>query len=162
MGNPVVEQILRSFSEKEFTTLRFNFRGTGKSTGMFDNCVGEQDDVRAALLYLKDFGVKNVYLAGYSFGARVNASVVAAGYELKDHVMVSPPMGFISFDDVAAMPSTNLIVTGEKDDIAPQGMVQAAINRWAIHPQFEVIQGCDHFYTGCLPRLNTILLDYLS
>lgn len=162
MENPVVEQIVRSFSDKGFTTLRFNFRGTGKSSGMFDNGVGEADDVQAALLYLKETGVNDLTLAGYSFGARVNASVVSAGYALRDHVMVSPPMGFISFDDVGAMPSTGLILTGAKDDIAPQAMVQAAINRWAIHPQFEVIEGCDHFYAGCLPLLNNILLDYLS
>jgi len=161
MDNPVVEQIVKSFSEKGFTTLRFNFRGTGKSTGMFDNGVGELDDVRAALAFLKTSGVKELYLAGYSFGARMNASVVSSGYELKDHVMVSPPMGFMSFDDVTSMPSTGLILTGAKDDIAPQSLVQAAIDQWQINPQFEVIDQCDHFYTGCLPRLKDVLLGYL-
>ncbi len=162
MDNPVVEQIVQSYFEKGFTTLRFNFRGTGKSSGMFDNGMGELDDVRAALAFLKESGVKDLTLAGYSFGARMNASVVSAGYELEDHVMVSPPMGFMSFDDVGAMPSTGLILTGAKDDIAPPEMVQAAINRWQISPHFETLEGCDHFYTGCLPKLKSLLLNYLS
>ncbi len=161
MDNPVVEQIVQSYFEKGFTTLRFNFRGTGKSSGMFDNGVGELDDVRAALVYLKESGVNDLHLAGYSFGARMNASVVSS-YELKDHVMVSPPMGFMSFDDVVTMPSTGLILTGAKDDIAPQELVQEAINRWQINPQFEALEGCDHFYTGCLPLLKDLLLDYLA
>jgi alpha/beta superfamily hydrolase len=161
MENPVVEQILQSYSEKGYTTLRFNFRGTGKSSGMFDNGLGELDDVRAALAYLKDLGVKELSLAGYSFGARINASVVSAGFELTDHIMISPPMGFMSFDDVASLPSTGLILTGAKDDIAPPTLVQAAINRWQISPRFEVLEGCDHFYTGCLSLLKNLLLAYL-
>ncbi len=161
MENPVVEQIAQSYFEKGFTTLRFNFRGTGKSSGMFDNTVGELDDVRAALEYLKELGIIDLVLAGYSFGARINASVVSSGYGLKDHIMVSPPLGFMSFEDVVSMPSTGLILTGAKDDIAPPKMVQAAINRWQITPQFEVVEGCDHFYTGCLPLLKDRLLAYL-
>ncbi len=161
MENPVVEQILGSYSEKGFTTLRFNFRGTGKSSGMFDNGLGELDDVRAALSYLKNLGVNDLYLAGYSFGARINASIVSSGYGVKDHIMISPPMGFMSFDDVVTMPSTGLILTGAMDDIAPPEMVQAAIDRWQITPQFEVIEGCDHFYAGCLPLLKDLLLTYL-
>ena len=161
MENSVVEQILQSYLEKGYTTLRFNFRGTGKSSGMFDNGVGELDDVTAALSYLKQFGVRELSLAGYSFGARINASVVSAGYELLDHIMISPPMGFICFEDVLSMPSTGLILTGAKDDVAPPKMVQAAINRWQISPQFEVVEGCDHFYTGCLGQLKDLLRAYL-
>ena len=161
MDNPVVEEIARSFFEKGFTTLRFNFRGTGKSSGMFENGIGEGDDVRAALAYLKASGILCVYLAGYSFGARINASVVSSGYDLQDHIMVSPPLGFMSFDEVLSMPLTGLIVTGANDDIAPRDMVNSAIQRWQINPQFEVIEGCDHFYTGCLNKLNRVLSDYL-
>ena len=139
MDNPVVEQIVQSFFEKGFTTLRFNFRGTGKSSGMFDNGVGELDDVRAVLSYLKESGISELHLAGYSFGARMNASVVSSGYELQDHIMVSPPMGFMSFDDVGAMPSTGLILIGGKDEIAPHELVQATINRWQINPRFVLL-----------------------
>lgn len=32
--------------------LRFNFRGTGKSAGVFDHGVGEMDDFRAALNFM--------------------------------------------------------------------------------------------------------------
>ncbi|MBA3009949.1 MAG: alpha/beta hydrolase [Proteobacteria bacterium] len=162
MENPVVEQIVQSFLERGFTTLRFNFRGTGKSSGVFDNGVGEVEDVRAALDYLKGSKVTALYLAGYSFGARMNASLVSSGYAVQDHIMVSPPMGVLSFSDVASLPSTGLILTGANDAIAPKDMVQAAINRWKINPRFEVIRGCDHFYTGCLTSLKDSLLDYLT
>jgi hypothetical protein len=162
MDNPVVMTLAESFFEKGFTTLRFNFRGTCNSTGMFDNGDGEQEDVRAALSWLKKEGYQKISLVGYSFGARMNASVVSTGCEIDDHIMVSPPVGFMSFDDIERMPFTGLIVTGENDEIAPAEKVQDHINRWQIVPRYEIIEACDHFYSGCRGQLKTVIIDYLS
>ena len=161
MDNPVVMTIAEVFFEKGFTTLRFNFRGTGKSTGMFDNGNGEQEDILAAMSWLKENGYKKIHLAGYSFGARMNASVVSKGCKIEDHIMVSPPVGFISFDDIEKMPSTGLIVTGANDEIAPADLIQNLINRWKIVIRYEIIKNCDHLYSGCLGRLKAILTDYV-
>lgn len=162
MENPVVMTIEESFFEKGVTTLRFNFRGTGNSTGMFDNGSGEQEDIRAAMTRLTEDGYEKICLAGYSFGARMTASVVSKGCEIEDHIMVSPPVGFMSFDDIETLPSTGLIVTGGNDDeIAPADLVQKHIDRWRIDPQYEIIKECDHFYSGCLGRLKAILTDYV-
>ncbi|MBU0465172.1 MAG: alpha/beta hydrolase [Proteobacteria bacterium] len=161
MDNPVVMTIADSFFEKGFTTMRFNFRGTCNSTGMFDNGNGEQDDIRAAMSWLMENGYQKICLAGYSFGARMNALVVSKGCEIEDHIMVSPPAAFMSFDDIKKMPSTGLIITGANDEIAPADLVQGHINRWQINPRYEIIKACDHFYSGCLDRLKTILIDYV-
>ncbi len=162
MDNSVVMQLTKSFAKKGFTTLRFNFRGTAGSTGMYDNGQGEQADVAAALQFLANQDITTLFLAGYSFGARINASVVSGGYEISDHIMVSPPVGFMSFDDIPALPRTGLILTGQEDDIAPPDMVQAQINRWKIAPRFEIIPGCDHFYGNCLELLGEIVENYLE
>lgn len=131
MDNPVVFQIADSFYRAGFSTLRFNFRGTGNSSGMFDNGQGEQDDVRAALSCLAESaGSPRLVLAGYSFGAWVNAGVVASGADVADHVMVSPPAAFLSFDHIHRLPHTGLIVTGGADDIAPPGKITTLMDRW--------------------------------
>jgi uncharacterized protein len=162
MDNPVVIETARAFSRKGFTTLRFNFRGTGGSTGMYDNGQGEQSDVITALSFLKDRGCKALFLAGYSFGSRINASVVAGGSDITDHIMISPPVAFMSFDDIAVLPSTGLIITGQIDEIAPPKRIQAHIDRWGITPQFDIIPGCDHFYDKRLDSIQKSLSDYLS
>lgn len=161
MDNPVVVEAASAFSEKGFTTLRFNFRGTGGSTGMYDNGQGEQKDLLAALKFLADQGCQTLFLAGYSFGSRINASVVAEGYEVADHIMISPPVAFMSFDDITTLPSTGLIVTGQNDEIAPPDRIRSHIGRWGISPRFEIIPGCDHFYSGSLSRLRQCLLRYI-
>ncbi|MDA3789492.1 MAG: alpha/beta hydrolase [Desulfobacula sp.] len=161
MDNPVVMTIADSFFEKGFTTMRFNFRGTCNSTGMFDNGNGEQNDIRAAMSWLMENGYQKICLAGYSFGARMNALVVSKGCKIEDHIMVSPPVGFMSFDDIKKMPSAGLIVTGANDEIAPKDQIQEHINRCQIDPKYEIIKDCDHFYSGCLGKLKAILIDYL-
>lgn len=161
MDNPVVMTIARAFEQKKITTLRFNFRGTGSSTGMFDNGTGEQDDVRSALSFMAEKGYSSLFLAGYSFGARMNAAVVSEGCDIKDHIMVSPPAGFMSFDDITTMPDTGLIITGGNDDIAPPDTIKGHIERWGIAPRFEIIEGGDHFYSGSLDELYDILNRYL-
>ena len=162
MDNPVVLTIAAVFQKKGVTTLRFNFRGTGSSSGMFDDGNGEQDDVRAALTCLQEQGYKDLWLAGYSFGARMNAAVIASGCEVKDHIMVSPPAGFMSFDEIESMPDTGLIVTGSEDDIAPANIIKTHIERWNISPVFKVIQHGDHFYSTSLNQLESILMEYIN
>lgn len=161
MDNPVVVETARAFARKGFTTLRFNFRGTGGSTGMYDNGQGEQSDVLAVLDFLRERGSNTLFLAGYSFGSRINASVVAGGGDISEHIMISPPVAFMSFDDIDTLPFTGLIVTGKNDDIAPPKLIQAHIDRWRIAPHFEILPKCDHFYSGCLDQLQKALLRYI-
>jgi alpha/beta superfamily hydrolase len=87
---------------------------------------------------------------------------VAGGYDIFDHIMISPPVAFMSFDDIAALPSTGLVITGQNDDIAPPDIIQTHLDRWGITPRFEVIPGCDHFYAGHLDSLHQSLSHYFS
>lgn len=163
MNNSVVMSIEKAFFNKGFTTLRFNFRGTCNSTGIFDNGNGEQDDVLAALAFLKQKkGFERILLAGYSFGAKITAKLVAEGCDIDDHIMVSPPVGFMSFDDIETMPHTGLIVSGDNDDIAPSNLIQDHITRWGIKVKYEIIKNCDHFYSNNLDKLESIIELYLK
>lgn len=162
MHNNVVCSIADTFFENGFTTLCFNFRGVGASTGVFDNEQGEQEDVISAVAYLKEKGFEQIWLAGYSFGSKITALVVSNSIEIEEHIMVAPPAAFMSFDDVDQLPQTHLVITGANDEIAPPEKIEEHFQRWGINPQFEVIQSCDHFYSGCLGELDRILNSYLS
>ncbi len=162
MDNAVVTAVAGVFSANGFTTLRFNFRGVGNSTGQYDDGLGEEDDLLAALSFLKEKGCENIRIAGYSFGARISAGVVSKGCDIQDHIMISPPVAFMSFDDIERLPATGLVITGENDEIAPPDRIQSCLDRWRIAPRFEIIKSCDHFYSRHLKRLETILTQYLS
>src|SRR5687768_18215187 len=71
MENPLILDVRDVCYGADLATLRFNFRGTGQSTGRHDGGAGERDDVRAALSALAGRlrAPGAVALAGYSFGA---------------------------------------------------------------------------------------------
>jgi len=163
MNNPVVETVQRAFQQHGYASLRFNFRGVGSSQGNHDNGIGEQDDVRAAIAYVEDRNVRSVDLAGYSFGAWVNSGVVADGRtSIRSMVMISPPVGFIEFENISALSCLKLVVTGGKDDIAPADQIRDLLPSWNPDARLEIIDGCDHFYSGLLNELQSILTHYLQ
>ena len=54
MHNKVVYHVMKTFSAFGLPVVRFNFRGAGLSDGRFDDGLGEQDDVRAALDWMTE------------------------------------------------------------------------------------------------------------
>lgn len=151
MDNPVVLTVCRAYLHQGFSTLRFNFRGVGGSGGRHDQGVGEREDVRAAGAFMSGQGLTEIDLAGYSFGAWVNAG---AGDGFRRMVMVSPPLAFIDFGPPAALPNLHLIVTGGRDEIAPPDLIERARCTWNPAAAFELIPGADHFYSGLIDTLE--------
>lgn len=157
MYNLVVETIVHVYYQKGYSTLKFNFRGVGKSQGEYDNGVGEQKDVLAAIAFLFEMGIKQIDLAGYSFGAWVNAHAIREDAPVQNIMMVSPPVGFMDFQPTSAMSGLKFVVTGSRDDIAPVDIIRKTLSVWNPDARFEVIDGADHFYGGYLGQLESVL-----
>ena len=162
MHNNVVAAVSRTYQKIGATTLRFNFRGVGGSQGNYGDGIGEQEDVGAAAAYLAERGIRQIDLAGYSFGAWVNALAVNDGLKVDNMIMVSPPVAFIDFKSISNLSCLKLIVTGSRDDIAPADMVEKLYPTWNPTAKFEVIGGADHFYGGYQDKLEAVLVDFLK
>ncbi len=157
MHSNVVESLVRAYWEKGYTTLRFNFRGVGKSEGRYDNGSGEQEDVRGAVEYLCGLGKTSIDLAGYSFGAWVNAQCIESLTDVKRMIMVSPPVNFLDFSFLKYCAKIRLVIAGSEDDIAPPAMIKDMIPVWNSEAEFDMIQGADHFYWGKTGELEAII-----
>jgi len=162
MHNNVVNALSRVYRQNGYTSLRFNFRGVGNSQGSHGNGIGEQADVHAAVSYLADLGLEQIDLAGYSFGAWVNALSSINEPRLANMIMVSPPVAFIDFGAISDLGSLRLIVAGSRDDIAPPDLIEKSYHGWNAEAQFEIISGADHFYLGYIDKLEAILTAYLE
>ncbi|MFP4445725.1 MAG: alpha/beta hydrolase [Desulfosudaceae bacterium] len=148
MFNNVVEAIARAYRSRGYATLRFNFRGTGGSSGAYDEGRGEQADVAAALDYLAAAGARRVELAGYSFGAWVCARGAARFAAVNRLVLVAPPVVFLDFGDIGPLAKLGLVVSGSEDELGPPERVQALLPRWNPRARLAVIEDADHFYFG--------------
>ena len=161
MNNFIVDLIARAYQKKGFTTLRFNFRGTANSQGGYDNGSGEQEDVHAALATLAKMGIKKIDLTGYSFGAWVNALAISENIAVRNMTMVSPPVSFLDFGSIDSIPGLKLVVTGSIDDIAPADRIKTMYPAWNPKAHLEIIPGADHFYSGCLDDLESVLSSHI-
>ena len=94
MNNKVVYAIFQAFVKMGFATLRFNFRGVGKSQGIFDgDPESELADTLTVLDWLKKVNPQSqhIWIAGYSYGALVGLSVLMRRPDIDGFVAVSPP-----------------------------------------------------------------------
>lgn len=162
MYNPVVAAVADVCGSKGWSTLRFNFRGVGGSQGRHDQGHGEQQDVLAAVSCLRRrMGIERIDLGGYSFGSWVNAAVSAADPDIGKQVMISPPVGMAGFDMPAVIPGLQLVVAGDRDEIAPIRKIRGLLPQWNPEARLEIIAGADHFYGGYLRQLRELLATCL-
>ena len=157
MGNSVVETLVETIFACGISTLRFNFRGVGKSTGSFDDGRGEQDDLLAALSFLEEEGIREILPAGYSFGAWVNAAVLDRR-GLLPALFVSPPIDLFRFDFQAMRGRTGLIVCGDRDPYCPAERIKAVAD--ALPCRLEIIPDADHFFQLREAALAASITDF--
>ena len=162
MHNNVVESMVRAYGENGYWTLRFNFRGVGRSQGVYDDGSGEQEDVKAAVAYLVQIGAGSIDLAGYSFGAWVNARCIHRLSEVNRMVMVSPPVNFMDFSSFKQCPRLRLVIGGSNDNIAPPGMIDQMLPAWNPEASFKVIKGADHFYWGKTHEIEAMINGFIG
>jgi len=160
MDNPVIIRAAEVAQSLGVSTLRFNFRGVGRSTGVHDEGGGEQDDCSAALASLRSrlAPTSPLGLLGYSFGARIAAQVGEGRADLDGLALVAPPLAMYSFD---GLPTGRplLLVAGSRDPYCPvQDLVKLA-ERVGTEPR--IIEGADHFFFGKLFPLGTAVEGWL-
>lgn len=162
MYNSVVEAIVRAYQKKGWSTLRFDFRGTGKSQGTYSDGEKEPSDIEAAISFLTQTGINRIDLAGYSFGAWICA-LGAGRYRPVERIrMVSPPAAFIKFDGIGTIPALDLVITGSEDEFAPPELIKKMMPGWNSGARFHIIDDADHFYFGFERELEKIISESIK
>jgi len=160
MYNNVVEAIQASFAASGISTLRFNFRGVGESTGQYDEGKGEKQDILAVCDYLNKTGLQTLMFAGYSFGAWVGSKIFEeADSTFSFKILVSPPVNYFDFEWNNLKRKIDLLVCGDADDFCSTDILITEAKK--ISSALEIISGADHFYGGKEKELVKILQKYL-
>ncbi|OPY70583.1 MAG: Alpha/beta hydrolase family protein [Syntrophorhabdaceae bacterium PtaU1.Bin034] len=149
MWSNVVEAIEEGFSEAGFTTLKFNFRGVGSSTGHYDDGVGETDDLLAARRFLEERIGKDtpLVLAGYSFGAWICSRALAHIEHQKEVFIVALPFSAYSPEGLRTFPGKIYLVGGSLDDISPLKDLLAFYEELKTEKYLKVVT-TTHFFGG--------------
>ncbi|WP_300672430.1 hypothetical protein [Desulfoluna sp.] len=161
MDNPVVLAITESYRKAGFATLRFNFRGAGKSDGEFEEGAGAIADLLAATQHLKAEGVDEITCSGYSFGTWICLSASLA-HAVTTDVMVAPPVTFLDFQAAPCDRGPNLVISGTQDSFADFETVKGMVPVWNPQAKLHIIENADHFFSIHLNEVSHAIDTYLG
>jgi alpha/beta superfamily hydrolase len=168
MNNKIVYNLYQTLVGQEFSVLRFNFRGVGRSQGAYDRGEGELSDAASALDWLQAINpnAASCWIAGFSFGAWIGMQLLMRRPEIAGFISVSPPANIFDFSFLAPCPSSGLVVQGAVDDLVPEASVQKLVHKLEhqrdISIDYRVLDGANHFYHGKIDELNEAVADYIG
>lgn len=162
MDNNVVWTAVQAFQARHWTTLRFNFRGVGLSSGEYGDGLAEMADVQAALAFLGSCQTGLRYVVGYSFGAAVAGRALFQGVSADGIIMIAPPIAMMEMSFLPKVPRLRLIVVGDRDEFCPLPQLEKMFDHQPAdqRPEIKVVSGSSHFFAGREKPLYKILLEY--
>jgi alpha/beta superfamily hydrolase len=155
MDNPLVIALAEALHAAGLSTVRFNFRGLGASTGEATGGLEEHEDVRAAAAFLRAAGAPAVALVGYSFGALMAMKAIAHGEPAAAMAAVGFPSTIIGqhLDRIADVERALgsgvpwLFIQGDRDPFCPLDRLRGwAAGRPSV--QLDVRPGEGHFFSS--------------
>ncbi|CAO5681232.1 MAG: hypothetical protein HEEMFOPI_01466 [Holosporales bacterium] len=167
MNNKIVNTLFKAFVNNGFAALKFNYRGVGKSEGVYDNGEGELSDAASALDWLQSIlpAAKSFWVAGYSFGGLLAMQLLMRRPELNGFIAVSPPANHYDFNFLAPCPVSGQIIQGSQDAyVNPNSVEQLAIklrNQRGIAIDYQLIKGADHLFNLYTDEIESLVTQYL-
>lgn len=156
---------------KGFNTLRFNYRGVGKSQGHFGQGIGEIQDTIAAVNYLRNRPYthnSSIALLGYSFGGSMSlaAAMDAAPAAL---VTISAPLRITDLeselvkDAIRYVPCPTYVVHGQDDDAVNIVEAETIYALLQVKDKYlRIIKGANHFWTRRLNHIIPMIMAFLA
>src|SRR6478609_1594315 len=151
MNNNVVYRAAKALVAGGVTALRFNFRGVGASTGSYDEGVGEEDDVRAAVDYLRAQAPGlPIWIAGLSFGARVGLTVGARSADVTKLLGIGLALRMFDYGFLSTCTKPKAIVQAAQDEYGRRDEIEAAVRDMSEPKRLWVVDGATHLFPGQL------------
>ncbi len=157
LRNKVVHILADTLIGMGIPSLRFNFRGVGKSAGEYNQGEGEQADLEAVVKWLKNrFATAPLWLAGFSFGAYVayRAHRPVGAQRL---LLVAPPVSLFGFGQTEPVRIPWLVIQGSEDEITPFRDVESWVTSQPNPPKFHLMAEASHFFHGRLNELRDLV-----
>lgn len=168
MNNQIVHQLYYSFVRRNFSVLRFNFRGVGRSQGLFDNGPGELSDAATALDWMQGYNPdsKFCWIAGVSFGAWISMQLLMRRPEIAGFISVAPPANLYDFSFLAPCPSSGLMINGADDRVISTedviGLVERLKTQKGVIIDHQVVPKANHFFENQVDELMQNVDEYLD
>ena len=155
LHNKVVYRMARGFRRAGAVALRFNYRGVNLSEGKYDHGVGELEDARTAMDYLRArYPALPFSLAGFSFGSRIILKLGCATENVSRLVAVGYPAALPANGDLGDCAAPRIFIQSTNDEFGPADAMEAYFRRLREPKKLIWITARDHFFNGGLEELE--------
>lgn len=165
MHNKVVFHAMKALHARGFPVLRFNFRGTGLSSGQHDEGRGEVADVLAALTWLKHEFSLPVVFAGFSFGAAIGLRACCPDSDVPALIALGTPVAaegrVYDYTFLHTCSKPKLFLSGDHDEFGPHAKLEQIVAQ-AADPKELVFVPVDHYFAGHLNEMRMTIESWLQ
>jgi alpha/beta superfamily hydrolase len=155
MHNKVVYRMARGMRRAGAVALRFNYRGVNMSEGIYDNGIGELEDARAALEFLRSrYPGLPFSLAGFSFGSRI---ILKLGCEIPGPsrlIAVGFPAGDSASLALGGCEIPRVFIQSTNDEFGPKEAMESYINSLQGPKELIWIEARDHFFAAGMDQFE--------
>ena len=168
MNNRIVYEAYNCFYKNKFSVIKINFRGVGKSEGIFDNGQGELSDAAAALDWIEreNPGYSQCWVSGFSFGALICMQLIMRRPEVNKFVAISPQPNLYDFTFLSPCPISGIVLYGKNDELVQEESIFNLKKRLSLQKNitvnFNPITNANHFYRGKEKELAAAINQYIS
>ena len=168
MNNRIVQLMYNIFLENGFSVIKINFRGVGKSDGVFDNGQGELSDAAAALDWIEreNMDYSQCWVSGFSFGALICMQLIMRRPEVNNFIAISPQPNVYDFSFLAPCPTSGQVVYSDNDELVTKESINELDNRIKSQKGVEVIfskiKGANHFFKDKEKELRAEIEKYIE
>lgn len=162
MHNKVVFRVAAGLTDAGLSTLRFNFRGVGASTGEHNEIEGGREDVQDALNYLRStYPGEEITLAGFSFGSRVGMEVGMSDASVVRLISIGTPVEkYRDYDFLTAVKKPILFIHGDKDEFCSVESLRSLTDQLP-HAEVVIFETCGHFFDEHLNKVRDLVRDWV-
>ena len=168
MNDRIVQRLYKTFVDRGFATLRFNFRGVGRSQGSFDNGIGELSDAASALDWVQSIHpeAQTTWVAGVSFGALIGMQLLMRRPEIRGFISIAPPANMYDFSFLAPSPASGIFIQGAADTVVQPSAVVKLVEKLRTQKHItihhEEIPRANHFFENEIDDLMAAVDNYLD
>ena len=168
MKNKIVQLMYNIFLENGFSVVKLNFRGVGKSDGVFDNGQGELSDAAAALDWIEreNLDYSQCWVSGFSFGALICMQLIMRRPEVDNFIAISPQPNVYDFSFLAPCPTSGQVVYSENDELVTQESINELDARIksqkGVEVMFSKIKNANHFFKDKETDLKKVVGAYIK
>jgi uncharacterized protein len=155
MHNKVVYRMARGLRKSGCVVLRFNFRGVGASEGKHGELVGEIEDARSALAWLRERYPGIPYaLGGFSFGARAITKLGCEQEGAQWLLACGLPTRHGPNEYLQTCAAPKVFIQSTNDQYGPKAEFEKQYEGFAEPKKLIWVESSDHFFAGALDQFE--------